>query len=265
MYQQHFGLQHIPFAKNTPSLWPHEGLANLQQQFDYLLHHPGIGVLTGEPGVGKTAAIRQFTQTLNPHQYLVLYVAETHFSSFDVYSQIAFQFGLVPPHRCAQLWRDIKLHIRDRVENKHSLPILIIDEAQNLPLDFFLSFPSFLNFSFDSKNMMTVWFLGHPFLSSIINRVAYAPFASRIHVKCHLKPLDDPQLFSQLIEHAFKEAGSQSTLLSTSAIELIRTASQGRLRTVHHILVASMQLAFQKSFHHLPDEIVQQAISLMKN
>ncbi|WP_420824625.1 hypothetical protein [Thiorhodococcus mannitoliphagus] len=38
-----------------------------------------MGLLTGEAGVGKTAALRRLTQALNPHRYEVIYLAETDF------------------------------------------------------------------------------------------------------------------------------------------------------------------------------------------
>lgn len=265
MYQQHFGLKNIPLGKNNSSLWMHGDLISLQESFITSLNYPGIGLLTGEPGVGKTAALLNITKNLNPHQYLVIYIAETHFTNFDIYRQLALQLGLVPAHRFSQLWRDVKNHIRERVEHKHSLPVFIIDEAQNLPHDFYRSFPSFLNFDFDAKDMMTVWFVGHPELSKIVDRVAYAALSSRIYFRCQIQPITDRAAFAQLIDHAFKGAGCQTTLLSESGMEIIRIASHGRPRNVHRILTSTMQLAMQKKLNHLPDELIQEAISLLNN
>lgn len=264
MYQQHFGLKYIPLAKNSSSLWMNDNLSSLKERFISLLHSPGVGLLTGEPGVGKTAALRFITDSVNPHQYTVFYLAETQFSSFDIYRQLAFMLGIVPHHRYAQLWRDIKNNIRDRVENKRSLPVFIIDEAQNLPLDFFSSFPSFLNFAFDSKDMMTVWFVGHPILATIIDRNINAALASRIQVRHQLHAMVDRNLFSQLIEHAFREAGCQTSLLSDSGIEILRVASQGRPRSAHRIIAKTLQLAAQKGVNHLPDDLIQEAITQLK-
>lgn len=237
----------------------------LKERFIHLLHSPGIGLLTGEPGIGKTSALRSITSELNPHQYSVFYLSETQFTSFDIYRQIAALFGLVPNYRFAQLWRDIKAQIRERVENKRSLPVLIIDEAQNLPLDFFRGFPSFLNFDFDAKDMMTVWFVGHPILTSIIDRAAYTALSSRIYTRCHLKSIDERTHFTQLIQQAFKEAGAQSNLLTESGIEIIRMSSQGRPRLIHRILSGSMQLASKKGLNFLSDDVIQEVITQLKN
>lgn len=264
MYQQHFGLTSLPLGKNSQALWENQSLREFQTQFTNLLKSPGVGVLIGEPGVGKTAAIRHAVHSLNPHQYQVLYLSETNFTSFDIYRQMAISLGLAPAHRCAQLWRDIKNYIKDSVDHKRCQPVFIIDEAQLLPKDFLRDFPSFLNFDFDARDMLTVWFVGHPELANIINRNAYIALASRIRARCTFEPIAERVQFAQLIEHAFKTAGCHTQLLSESGIEILRVASQGRLRHVHLILITSMQLAAQKKLNHLPDDILQEAIFKLK-
>ena len=143
MYRQHFGLTHAPFGKECTLLWDNGQLVDLEKQFNWLLQSPGIGLLTAEPGLGKTAALRKIIGSLNPHQYLLRYIADTDFGRLDFYRQLAITFNVAPSYRRAQLWRDIKEHITNLVTQKNILPILIIDEAQNLPLEFFRDFPSF--------------------------------------------------------------------------------------------------------------------------
>jgi MSHA biogenesis protein MshM len=263
MFQQHFGLKHIPLGKNS-AFWINDDFNKLKEHFLNLLHSPGIGLLTGDPGVGKTAALRQIIKELNPHQYPVFYLSDTQFTSFDIYQQIALNLGLPTRNRFATLWRDIKSQIREYVENKRILPIFIIDEAQNLPSDFFHGFPSFLNYDFDATDMMTVWFVGHPVLNSVIERVTYSALSSRIYVRYHLKPIIERDRFTQLIQHSFKEAGAQGALLTESGIEIMRMSSQGKLRHIHRILNRAMQLAAQKGLSYLPDDLLQEAINQLK-
>ena len=86
MYLQHFGLRHPPLGKNLTEPWDDGPLVKLAERFNWLLLSPGIGLLTGEPGVGKTAALRSsLTHSLNPHRYQMLYQAETDFGRVDIY------------------------------------------------------------------------------------------------------------------------------------------------------------------------------------
>ena len=81
MYLQHFGLRHPPLGKDIAEPWDDGALEQLIQRFNWLLQSPGLGLLTGEPGVGKTAALRSLTRALNPHRHLVLYQANTDFAT----------------------------------------------------------------------------------------------------------------------------------------------------------------------------------------
>ncbi|MDA9981373.1 AAA family ATPase [Gammaproteobacteria bacterium] len=260
MVLQHFGLKHYPLGKAPAELWDDGTLARFNERFTWLLESPGVGLLTGEAGVGKTAALRQLTQALNPHRYQVIYLAETDFGRLDLYRSLALALGLEPVYRRAALWRDIKARIQALADGKGVVPLWIIDEAQNLPVAFFRDLPAFLNFAFDSRDLMAVWLLGHPPLAHTLERAPYAALASRIQVRLRLKPIIGRERFKNLIEHALKQAGAQHTLLSDSGLELLRQASQGLPRQAGRILRTSMQLAVPKGLNHLPDELIQQAI-----
>jgi type II secretory pathway predicted ATPase ExeA len=264
MYLQHFGLRHPPLGKDLVELWDDGALALLAERFNWLLQSPGLGMITGEPGVGKTAALRHLTQSLNPHRYQVLYQAETDFGRIDIYRGLARALGVEPSYRRAHLWRDIKLRIHELVDSKQVLPIWIIDEAQNLPPEFFRDFPAFLNFEFDSRDLLTVWLLGHPALAHTLERAPYAALYSRIQVRVHLQPIIERERFLLLINHALKAAGCQHTLLADSGMELLRQASKGLPRQAGRILRTAMRLAVPKALNHLPDDLLQQAILELK-
>jgi MSHA biogenesis protein MshM len=264
MYRQHFGLKTAPLGRELTELWDDGALAQLNERFQWLLHSPGLGLLTGEAGVGKTAALRQLTHPLNPHRYQIIYLAETDFGRMDLYRSLALALGVEPAFRRAQLWRDLKARILELADGKQLLPIWIIDEAQNLPPEFFRDFPAFLNFAFDSRDLMTVWLVGHPCLAHTLDRAPYAALAGRIQVRLQLKPVLERERFAQLIHHALKTAGCPHTLLTDSGLELLRHASQGLPRQAGRILRTAMQMAVPKGLNHLPDDLLQQAIEELR-
>jgi len=264
MYKQHFGLKAAPLGKEQNELWDDGELARLNERFQWLLQSPGLGLLTGEPGVGKSAALRHLTQRLNPHRYQVIYLSETDFGRTDLYRSLALALGVEPTYRRAQLWRDIKHRIQELVDGKQLLPVWIIDEAQNLPLEFFRDFPSFLNFAFDSREMMTVWLVGHPCLALTLDRAPYAALSGRIQVRLQLKPIVERERFTQLIHYALKSIGCQQTLLTDSGMELVRQTSQGLPRHAGRILRTAMRMAVPKGLTHLPDDLLQQAIEELR-
>ena len=223
-----------------------------------------MALLTGEAGVGKTSALRSIAKELNPHRYQVIYMSETDFGRIDIYRNLALALGLETAYRRSQLWRDIKARITELADAKHILPVWIIDEAQNLPLEFFRDFPAFLNFAFDSRDLMSVWFVGHPPLAHLLARAPFAALASRFHLRMQFAPIVERERFANLIRHALRTAGCQHTLLSDSGMEMLRQASQGTPRKASLILKTAMQLAVPKGLNHLPDDLLKEAIEVLQ-
>ena len=263
MYLQHFGLTHAPFAKQAKTpLWDDGLMAERPTRFKWLLDSPGIGLFTGEPGVGKTAILRQLTQDLNPHRYPLIYLPETDFSRVDIYRGLALTLGLDPAFRRAQVWRDIKTHIAELATVKQQLPVWIIDEAQNLPPAFFRDFPAFLNYEFDARNLMIVWFVGTPSLAQMLRKAPFASLYSRIQVKLNAQGVSDPVQYKALLNHALSAVGNQQTLLSDSGYEQLRQASQGNPRTSGTLLNTALRLACEQKLNHLPDNVIEQAVEV---
>jgi len=150
------------------------------------------------------------------------------------------------------------------VETRSVLPVWIIDESHNLPLEFFKDFPAFLNFAFDSKDLMTVWFLGHCSLENTLNRAPYAALSSRIQIKEKLEPIFEQERFSQLVDQGFKDAGATQRMISEPGIELLRMASKGKPRIASQLILNALQLATEKKINHLPDDVINEAIEIFK-
>jgi MSHA biogenesis protein MshM len=261
VYLQHFGLRHRPLGKESNALWDDGMMAGLGERFAWLLNSPGVGLITGEPGVGKTAALRQLTHDLNPHRYLPIYEAETDFGRLDIYRSLARALGVEPAHRRAQVWRDLKARIIELVDGRQITPVWIIDEAQNLPPEFFRDLPAFLNFAFDARDVMTIWLIGHPALAQTLERAPYATLHSRIQVRIQLRPIIERERFAALIAHALKSAGCAHTLIADSGLEILRQGSRGLPRQAGRILNNALRLAVPRGLNHLPDDLLQLAIT----
>ena len=264
MYQQNFGLTHAPLLSSKADLFDNEQLAILKQRFQWLIENPGIALLTGESGVGKTAALRHLANQLNPHNHQVFYQSENDFSRLDIYRQFALELGVEPAYRRAQLWRNIKSRITELVDEQQVQPIWILDEAQNLPYEFFYDLPSFLNYAFDSRQLLTIWLVGFPSLATLLKRPIYAALYSRLQVQVVFQTIQDSAQFKQVIEHAIMQAGCHQTILSDSAIETIRLASKGRLRQAGQIIRNALRIATAQKMNHLTDDVVLQAIEERK-
>jgi len=259
IYLQHFGLKYDPLGKNVKGI-ENQHYQKLVPQLNWLLETKGVGAIVGEAGVGKTAGIRQWTTTLNPLTYRVYYSADNHFKSFDIFTQLAEALGLDRQYRYAWLWRNIKHELLHLHDEKKVTPIWILDEAHQLPLNFFADLPAFLNYSFDTRDIMIILLIGAPKLETVLQRSTHTALASRTHFCFEWQALNDFETFSQLIFKAFEKAGCQQALMSQSGIKLIHMAAKGRLRFADKIITRSLQLASQKMMNHISDDIINLSI-----
>ena len=68
MYLKHFALTHFPFDHTlaATALFAANAQAEAEVRLKHLLELRGIGLLTGEPGSGKTTLCRRLTDALHP-------------------------------------------------------------------------------------------------------------------------------------------------------------------------------------------------------
>jgi type II secretory pathway predicted ATPase ExeA len=263
MSEKHrFGLTGHPFPKNAQGKTFYDksvGYTRLQRCFQQLLDDPGLGILTAEAGVGKTAAIRNLCMQLPRPDYLVLYFCDTTVSPLDLYRALALELGVRPSHRRGQLWADIKKALLHMVDERNTAPVIVIDEAQHLSDTFLLDLSGFLNFAFDSRDLLTLWLVGLPPFARRVHMHQHAALATRIAADVRLEPLDR-DAFSSAVDHALKAAGATQKILSDPAVEMLFRTSRGVLRVASKLLRAALRIAHARGQAFLDEPTLQAAL-----
>jgi type II secretory pathway predicted ATPase ExeA len=262
MYRQRFGLTSHPLPKDAHGKTFFDkspGYKKLDRAFRQLVDDPGLGVLTAEAGVGKTAAIRNLCGQLPRPNHLVLYLCDTAVAPLDLYRTLATEIGVRPSHRRAQLWTDIKKTLLHMVDERGTAPVIVVDEAQHLSDHFLIDLSGFLNFAFDSRDLITLWLVGVPALARHLRMQQHAPLAMRVVHQVHLEPLDR-EFFAAMIEHGMKAAGATQTILADPARELLFRASRGVPRVASNLLRQALREAHERNQNFIDDHTLEAAI-----
>jgi type II secretory pathway predicted ATPase ExeA len=261
MIRQRFSLTGYPLPRDAQGKTFFDkspGFKRLERAFRQLTAEPGLGVLTADAGVGKTAALRHLCSQLPRPDYLVLYLCAIT-EPFDFYRALALETGLRPAHRRIDLWASLKKHLLHLAEERNVTPVLVIDEAQHLSDTFLIDLSSFLNFAFDSRDLLTLWLVGLPALGRHLRMQQHAPLAMRIVHSIHLEPLDR-ELFRAMVDHAFLAAGATQTLLADSARELLFRSSRGTPRIAAQLLRRALDHADERNQNFIDDHVMECAI-----
>lgn len=262
MYRQRFSLAHHPIPKDARGKTFFDkapGYVKLKRGFLRLRDDHGLGVLTAEAGVGKTAALRNLCHELPKPDYLVLYLCDTAVSPLDLYRTLAIELGVRPSHRRAQLWADIKKALTHMVDERGTSPVIILDEAQHLSDKFLIDLSGFLNFTFDSRDLLTLWLAGLTPLRKHLQMQQHAALKTRVAVDVHLDPFDR-ETFGAFIEHGLKAAGAPQKLLSEPALELLFRSSRGLPRVASVLLRAALRAAHERDQSFVDEHVLDAAI-----
>ena len=91
-----FGMKRLPFDKSIKAcdVLDTEPLQECTARLDHIKQRGGIMLLTGDPGVGKTIALRRFVDGLNDNLYRTFYTPLSTLSRADLLCHINRLIGL---------------------------------------------------------------------------------------------------------------------------------------------------------------------------
>ncbi|MBM4397919.1 MAG: AAA family ATPase [Deltaproteobacteria bacterium] len=244
MYRSYFGLHRHPFDREVPTeqLFAAPVLDELHARLNYLVETRGIGLVTGEPGSGKSTALRRLRDSLHPDQVRTLYVHDTSVNPMDFCRQVALELALDPPYSRALVFRAIQDEVLRLARVRHLSVLLIVDEAHALRPDVLGLFPMLANFDFDSVGRLAILFAGQAGMRQRLRLAHLEALAQRVTVRYNLAGFDRDTTRAYM-EHRLRIAGCDRPLFAEPAIEAVFNASQGLMRRIdtlaHHALVAA--------------------------
>lgn len=244
MYLEHFGLTRYPFDKTiaTDELFLSSAAREIDARLDHWLDLRSIGLITGEPGSGKTTLCRKFVDKLHPGIHQVFYVNHSTGNPTDLYKLIAWELRISVDGNRAALFRAIRNEIIRLSGECRIVPILIVDEAQNLRNDVLEDLRLLTNFAMDSENRLALLLIGQAELRRRISLRVHDAFSQRITVRHHLEGLSRDD-FEAYLSHLLRRAGTELPLFEPVAVEALFQATHALPRKInqfaHNALIAA--------------------------
>lgn len=203
----------------------------------------GFGLLSGEPGLGKTLVRTMLHRSLDSSRFVRVSI-ETCLLDFDgilleILSQMRGErfHGTDLPDRYSRLGM-FKSLLSERVVHPGRHLVILTDEAQGLELPVLDGLRNLSNVSSEQRNLMSVILVGG---SSLGDRVRSMPdLSQRVSVSCRLSPLDEPETRAY-VNHRLRTAGSPFDLaLDDSTWTGLHTASGGNPREINRVMKRTM-------------------------
>jgi len=230
MYEQYYGLHERPFdlSPNPRFLFLSKGHREALLHLRYgLTGRPGVTVLLGEAGTGKTTLVRAALQVANGHNATIVHLSNPTLTRQEFYEYIAsgFSFGREAAASKSAFLRELERVLAARAADGGVLA-LIVDEAQSLPHELLEEIRLLTNTESNGRSV-AVALVGQPELAARLNEPQLRQLKQRVALRCELPALDLRDTAAYISARVRVAGGNADLLFTRDAVIAIHEHSHG--------------------------------------
>ena len=270
-YEPYYGLKEKAFSLSADPRFlfrSPEHAPAFEELLNGIRRREGLITLTGEIGTGKTTLIKTVLQDLDRRTFSA-FVPDPFVSREDLLKMLLVDFGVVS---IADLKRgtlngasrpDLSYPLYEFLDSLvplQAFAVLIIDEAQNLPLPL-LEEIRILSDLEGREKLLQVVLVGQPELRAHLKLPEMRQVDQRISVRCELTPLGRDGV-AGYIEHRLHIAGEGSARVefSPAAIDAVYEGSKGTPRLINLICDRTLHHGYSARVDRIEPNFVWDAI-----
>lgn len=262
MYEEFLGFDRAPF-NNTPDTsfyFPSERHNEALAQLMYTVEaRKGFAVITGEIGAGKTTLCRSLLAQMDEDTSTAL-ITNPRLTGIQLLYSVAREFGLeVDQVNRVAIIDAIYEYLIEMLAQDRNV-ILVIDEAQNLPLSTLEEVRLISNLETETEKLIQILLLGQPELRRKLEHPSLLQLRQRIAMRYHLTALDQDEM-QRYIHHRMQVAGRHhSVRFSSRSLSMIYRYSNGVPRLVNLLCDRALITAFTMETNKIAANVILAAI-----
>lgn len=229
-YLKNYGLQEAPFGTvhNDKFMYLDAERAQRISMLQQMCRYSNLLLIVqGVRGVGKTALMQRFIHTAEPDWQMCEITANTMIDAEQLLFQAAQGFGV---RQLPQDGSELQEMLYDRVATFHhndQIPILIIDDAHELPKDALLAIFNLADTYVNDVNLLRIILFCEPQIEKIINSKDVKALRERVTHTMEIPALDEAST-AEYLKHRMAVVGfNGGSPFTPKLVKKIYRASRG--------------------------------------
>jgi general secretion pathway protein A len=271
MYEHYYGLSEKPFSL-TPDpkyLYRSQSHGNAFDLLQYAIdRREGFVVVTGDIGTGKTTLCRALLEQIDRTTFTAL-VLNPFLTEEDLLKRILQDFGVIA-REDLKTGRLVNATKQELIETLYEFllsliplnagAVLIIDEAQNLPLPVLEQIRILSNLETDTEKLLQIILVGQLNLLTLLRSPEMRQLDQRVSIRYQLEPLDVESV-AAYVSHRLEIAGGNGAAVTFASMALkeVHRWSGGIPRLINLICDRALLAAFSIRSSRITTEMVAHA------
>lgn len=252
-----YGLKFHPFLPELPdeALYVPPTVDSFCRRTEISLGDGGFGLVTGEPGSGKSAALRVLAQRLRAQRDVVVGSIDHPQSRVtDFYRELADLFGVpLIAHNRWGGFKALRARWSEHIASTMVRPVLIIDEAQQMLDAVFSELRLLASKDFDSRSLLCVILAGDGRLVERLRHPELMPLGSRIRRRMVFEYATRDELLACL-DHVLDAAGNTALMTPELKATLVDHAA-GNYRVLMNMGYELLGAAAERQLPRLDEKL----------
>ena len=253
-----YNMSRNPFSKGLPCDLAHqtEDLRQVHARLDHLARAGGIGLITADPGMGKTFAVRTWAERLNPNTNRLVYLCLSTVTNMEFYRELCQGLGIEPCFKKTDMFRDVQACVRSLVEERRQRVTVVVDEAHYLQSSVLRDLQMIANFDMDSRDMLAIVLVGHTVLAQYLSRQPHEALRQRLVASYRMRGLDEAGT-ADYVRSMLLRAGADPDILDAAALASAHACAGGSVRRLHSVVTNALTIGAQQRARAIDAEMVR--------